>query len=225
MLTINILSINLPLLYMKSIQEALMWRYATKKFDITKKLTEDQVNSLLDAARLSPSWFGLQPWKFILVQDPTLRAKLKVATYGQPQVTDASHFVVFAAKTDYTEAVVDAFIASSAQAQNVTPETLSGLKDAVMGGFIANHKDNLAPWAMNQTHIALGVFLEAAALSSIDACPMGGFDPNAYDEILGLKELGLHASVLCAIGYRDETDEAATRAKSRFSLEEAVIRK
>jgi nitroreductase/dihydropteridine reductase len=210
---------------MKSIQDALMWRYATKKFDTTKKLTEEQVNSLLDAARLSPSWFGLQPWKFILVENPELREKLKGASYGQPQVTDASHFVVFAAKTDYTEVDVDAFIRSTAQAQNVTPETLAGLKGAIMRGFIANHKDNLAPWAMNQTHIALGVFLEAAALSSIDATPMGGFDPNAYDEILGLKELGLHTAVVCAIGYRSADDEAATKAKSRFSFEEVVIRK
>lgn len=210
---------------MKTLTEALHWRYATQMFDTTKKLSEEDLTILLDAARLSPSWFGLQPWKFIVVENKELREKLKAAAYNQAKVTDASHLIVFAAKNDYTEADVDTYIASSAHAQGKTPEDLAPLKEAIMGGFIANYKGNLGAWAVNQVHIAFGFLLEAAALSGIDAGPMGGFDPKAFDEILGLEELGLHTAVIVAVGYRDETDEAITRPKSRFSLEEVVIRK
>lgn len=210
---------------MKSITEALNWRYATQKFDTERTPTKEDIMTLLDAARLSPSWFGLQPWKFILVENRELRQKLKEAGYNQPKITDAPYFVVFAAKTDYTEADVDAYVKSTAEAQGKTIEEMQGFKDAIMGGFIANHKDNLGPWAMNQTHIAFGVFLASAAVSGIDAGPMGGFDPDKYDEILGLKELGLHAAVICALGYRSEDDEASKRGKSRFALEEVLIQK
>ena len=210
---------------MKSINEALRWRYATQKFDMNKKLTDEEINNLLDSARLSPSWFGLQPWKFILVEDAALREKLQAVSYNQEKVTKSSHFVVFVSKTDYTEKDVDEYLASTAKAQGKTPADLKDLKGAIMNGFIANHKDHLAKWASNQTHISFGVFLAAAAAEGIDAGPMGGFDPSAYDEILGLKELGLHAEVICALGHRSEDDEDAKRPKSRFSLEEVVIRR
>ena len=211
---------------MKSLHETLMWRYATKVFDTTKKVSDETINELLDAARLSPSWYGVQPWKFILIEDPSLRQKLRAASYDQPQVTDASHFVVFAAKTGYSEKDVDAYIESTAKLQGVSPSDLTPLREGIMGSIVNRLQgDALANFAMNQTHIALGFFLEAAALKEVDACPMGGFDPAAYDEILGLRELGLHAAVIVAVGYRSGDDRAATRTKSRFELEEVVIRK
>lgn len=203
-----------------------MWRYATKVFDTTKKVSNETINELLDAARLSPSWYGVQPWKFILIEDPSLRQKLRAASYDQSQVTDASHFVVFAAKTGYSEKDVDAYIESTAKLQGVSPSDLTPLREGIMGSIVNRLQGAaLANFAMNQTHIALGFFLEAAALKKVDACPMGGFDPAAYDEILGLRELGLHAAVIVAVGYRSGDDKAATRTKSRFPLEEVVIRK
>lgn len=211
---------------MKSLHETLMWRYATKVFDTTKKVSNETINELLDAARLSPSWYGVQPWKFILIEDPSLRQKLRAASYDQSQVTDASHFVVFAAKTGYSEKDVDAYIESTAKLQGVSPSDLTPLREGIMGSIVNRLQGAaLANFAMNQTHIALGFFLEAAALKKVDACPMGGFDPAAYDEILGLRELGLHAAVIVAVGYRSGDDKAATRTKSRFPLEEVVIRK
>lgn len=211
---------------MKSLHETLMWRYATKVFDTTKKVSDETINELLDAARLSPSWYGVQPWKFILIEDPSLRQKLRAASYDQSQVTDASHFVVFAAKTGYSEKDVDAYIESTAKLQGVSPSDLTPLREGIMGSIVNRLQGAaLANFAMNQTHIALGFFLEAAALKKVDACPMGGFDPAAYDEILGLRELGLHAAVIVAVGYRSGDDKAATRTKSRFPLEEVVIRK
>lgn len=211
---------------MKNINEALNWRYATKKFNTTKKLTDEQVNDLLNVARLSPSSFGTQPWKFILVENKELREKLKEASYGQPQITDASHLIVFAYKTNYSEKDLDEYIKSTGEIQGVSVESLSDLKNSVMGGVVNTLQgDALKTYASNQTHIAFGFLLEAAALMEIDACPMGGFNPDAYDEILGLKELGLHAMTIAAIGYRDETDETLKHAKSRFKMEEVVIRR
>ena len=208
---------------MKNITEAMNWRYATQLFDQKNKPTKEEILTLLDAARLSPSWYGLQPWKFILVENKELREKLKAAGYNQAKITDAPYFVVFAAKTDYTEEDVDAYIKSSAEAQGKSVEDLKGLRDSIVNGFLTAHKGHLAKWAMNQTHISFGVFIASAAVSGIDTGPMGGFDPNAYDEILGLKELGLHSAVICALGYRSEDDAAAKRAKSRFSMDEVLI--
>lgn len=209
---------------MKSPIDALTWRYATQQFDTTKKLTNDQVTMLLDAARLSPSWYGLQPWKFIVVENPETRAKLQEASYGQPKVTEASHLIIFAHKTTLDEAYVDSYIKSTADTRKITQDDLRGLKDAIMG-FVGMIQGNVSGWAANQTHIALGTMITAASAVEIDTAPYGGFDPVQYDEILGLKELGLHASVACAVGYRLDTDPAAERAKSRFLLNEIVIRK
>lgn len=209
---------------MKTITESMNWRYATQKFDDVKIPTKEEIMNLLDAARLSPSWYGLQPWKFILVENKDLRQKLREAGHNQPKISEAPYLVVFASKTDYTEADVDAFIKSTGEAQGKSPEELKGLKDGVMN-LINSKKGKLDAWAMNQTHIAFGVFIAAAAVSGIDAGPMGGFDPDKYDEILGLKELGLHSAVICALGFRSEDDEASKRPKSRFKLEEVVIEK
>ncbi len=209
---------------MKSPIEALTWRYATQQFDTTKKLTEDQVVSLLDAARLSPSWYGLQPWKFIVVENPEIRSKLQEASYGQPKVTEASHLIIFAHKTTLDEAYVDSYIKSMADTRKISPEDLKGLKDSIMG-FVGMIQGNVSGWAANQTHIALGTMIAAASSMEIDTAPYGGFDSAQYDEILGLEELGLHAVVACAVGYRLDTDPAAERAKSRFTLDELVLKK
>lgn len=209
---------------MKYIKDALAWRYATKQFDTAKKLDSDDILDILDTARLSPSWYGLQPWKFILVENPETRAKLRENAYNQPQVTDASHLIVLAHKTTLDEPYVDAFISSTAQATNVSPSDLPGLKEAIMG-FVGMIGANASAWAANQTHIALGTIVAAASEKGIDNCPMGGFDPNAFDDILGLKELGYHATAIIALGHRSEADTAATRAKSRFTLEEVLIRR
>ena len=209
---------------MKTITEALTWRYATQQFDTTKKISETDIMTLLDAARLSPSWYGLQPWKFILVENPETRAMLREASYGQPKVTEASHLIVFAHTTTLDEKYVDSYIKSTATIREITPEDLKGLKDGIMG-LVNMIGQNPAVWAANQTHIALGVMIGAASTMKIDSAPYGGFDPVKYDEILGLQELGLHAIVACAVGYRLDNDPAAAKAKSRFSLEEVILRK
>lgn len=210
---------------MKTITEIMNWRYATQKFDTNKKVNDEDIQALLDAARLSPSWYGLQPWKFILVENPELRARLAEVSYNnKSKIIEAPRFVVFASKTNFSEHDVDAHIANTARIQGKQPQDLQGLRDAIVNGFLASHKATINEWAANQTHIAVGVFVASAAVTGIDAGPMGGFIPEEYDKILGLTEQGLHAQVICAVGYRDESDEALKRPKSRFPFEDVVIK-
>lgn len=210
---------------MKTTTEALMWRYATKKFDTSKKLTDETLNQILESGRLSPSSFGLQPWKFILVENQELRTKLREAGYDQAQITDASHIVVFAYKKNLEESDVDNYIQSTADIQNTTPEALSGFKAYIMSTISAKPADIIKIWNSRQVYIPLGIMLETSALLEVDTCPMEGFENLKFDEILGLNEIGYSSVAIIALGYRDESDESPKREKSRFKMEEVIIRK
>ena len=206
------------------ILEQLNWRYATKKFDPQQKISAEDWATLEEVLRLSPSSGGLQPWKFIVVTDPAVRAKLKPASYGQAQITDASHLVVFAAKSNFGEADVDAHIRHVAEVQGAPVAALAPLRNMLVGGIVQSQDAaGRTAWARNQTYIALGNLLTSAALLGIDACPMEGFDRAQYDEILGLKAQGLTASVIATLGYRSATDKYAAAPKVRFPKEELFI--
>lgn len=203
--------------------ERLNWRYATKQFDRDRKISPADWSTLEEALVLSPSSGGLQPWHFIVITDPTVREKLLPASYGQAQVTDASHLVVFAAKTNFNEADVDAHIAHTAEVRGIPVESLAGFRGMLVGGIVnAMDRPTLNAWAGRQVAIALGNFLTSAALLGIDACPMEGFVPAQYDEILGLGEKGLGAVALCTLGYRSEADTYATLPKVRFPRESVI---
>lgn len=208
---------------MKNITQALTWRYATKKFDTTKKLSEDTLHTLKESIRLSPSSYGLQPYAIIEVTTPELREKLKVSSYGQTQVTDASHLFVFAAQTDVTEAHVDEFIKSHSTIRNVPVEALAGYAGMMKANIVARTTEQKVLWAEKQAYIALGFLLETAAMLEVDAAPMEGFDAAQFDEILGLKEKGLTAAVICAVGYRSEDDEYANQPKVRRAESELFL--
>lgn len=208
---------------MTNITQALAWRYATKKFDATKKLTPDTVHILKESIRLAPSSYGLQPFAVIDVQSPEIREKLKAAAYGQTQVADASHFLVFAANTDVTEEHVDEFIRSHSTIRNVPVEALAGYAGMMKANVVARTTEQKVLWAEKQAYIALGFLLETAALLEVDAAPMEGFDAAQFDEILGLKEKGLTTAVICALGYRAEDDEYANQPKVRKSESEMFI--
>ena len=203
--------------------KALNWRYATKTFNKDKKLSEEQVAKLLEAARLSPSSFGIQPWKFVVVTNPEIRAKLRAAAYNQAQITDASHLVVFTVVNDVNEAFVDKFIASTAKTRGLPVDALKGYGDMIKGSIKAKSPAEIKNWAIHQVYIPLGIVLESAALDGIDACPMEGFDPQKFDEILGLDKLGVHSVALAALGYRASDEEVKQYGKARFSKEEVVI--
>ncbi|MCS6865510.1 MAG: NAD(P)H-dependent oxidoreductase [Gemmataceae bacterium] len=202
----------------------LRWRYATKKFDPTRKIPPALWAQLEQAMVYAPSSYGLQPWKFIVVTDPAIRQALHPVSFHQPQILDASHLVVFAAKNPPTAADVDAYIARTAEVRGVPIESLDGFKQMILGSLARMDAAQAHRWAARQTYIALGVFLSAAAMMGIDACPMEGFQNDKYDEILGLKEKGLGAVVLATAGYRSADDAYATAAKSRFKVEDVVIR-
>jgi nitroreductase len=201
--------------------DRLNWRYATKQFDPNRKISAHDWASLEDALLLTPSSGGLQPWKFIVVTDPAMRAKLLPASYGQPQITDASHLVVFAAKKNFNEADVDAFINRTAATRGVSVESLAPFRGMLVGGIVQSMDEKSRDaWARNQAYIALGNLLTSAALLGIDACPMEGFDRAQYDEILGLNAQGYASAVIATVGYRAATDKNANAPKVRFPREQ-----
>jgi len=205
--------------------DQLNWRYATKQFDPTRKISAEDWAILEEALLLTPSSGGLQPWKFIVVTDPSMRASLLPASYGQAQVTDASHLVVFAGKKNFGEADVDAHIQHLAEVQGVPLETLTPLRQMLVGGIVQSLDESArAAWARNQAYIALGNLLTSAALLGIDACPMEGFDRTKYDEILDLPAQGLSAAVIATLGYRSPKDKYANAPKVRFPKEKVFAR-
>jgi nitroreductase len=204
--------------------EQLNWRYATKQFDPNRKINDADWATLETALQLSPSSGGLQPWKFIVVTDPAARAKLRPASYGQPQITDASHVVVFASKNNFSEADVDAHIKRIAEVQGAPIEALAPLRGMLVGGIVQSQDETARnAWARNQAYIALGNLLTSAALLGIDACPMEGFDRAQYDEILGLKAKGFSSAVIATLGYRLPTDKYASAPKVRFPKEQVFL--
>ena len=205
--------------------ERLNWRYATKQFDPNRKINAQDWATLEDVLQLTPSSAGLQPWKFVVVTDPEVRQQLRAVSYGQPQITDASHLVVFASKDNFNEADVDAHIQNIAAVQGIPVENLAPLRGMMVGGIVSS-RDAAArdAWARNQTYIALGNLLASAALLGIDACPMEGFDRAQYDQILGLKAKGYSSAVIATLGYRLPTDKYASGPKVRFPKEKIFLK-
>lgn len=202
----------------------LHWRYATKQFDPARKISAEDWAALEEVLVLSPSSGGLQPWNFIVVNDPAVREKLVPASYGQTQVQEASHLVVFAARTNFGEADVDALINHTAAVRGIPAEALATYRGMLVGGIVQAMDDaTRTAWAGRQAAIALGNLLTSAALLGIDACPMEGFVPAQYNEILGLTEKGLTAVAICALGYRAASDNYAHLAKVRFPKERVVL--
>jgi nitroreductase len=201
--------------------DQLNWRYATKQFDPNRKISARDWATLEDALLLTPSSGGLQPWRFVVVTDPAVRARLQPASYGQAQIADASHLVVFTAKTNFKEADVDAHLQRTAEVQGVPIESLAPFRAMLVGGIVQSMDEPARDaWARNQAYIALGNLLTSAALLGIDACPMEGFDRAQYDEILGLKAQGYATAVIATLGYRAATDKNASAPKVRFPKEQ-----
>jgi len=207
----------------ESLLQQLNWRYATKKFDATKKISAADWAVLEEALILTASSYGLQPWKFIIVTDPALKAKLRPASWNQSQVEDCSHLVVFTAKQDVTEADLDRFITRTAEVRGTPVESLAGYKGFMMGDLVNGARHAVIhEWAARQTYIAMGNLLTSAALLGIDACPFEGIEPAKYDEILGLKGTGYATVSACPVGYRAEDDKYASAPKVRFEAKDVV---
>lgn len=215
-----------PALEPSELLEALRWRYATKRFDPTRRIPDETWSALEASLVLTPSAFGLQPWTFLVVTDPALKARLREVSWGQSQVEDCSHLVVFAARRSIEAKDIDRLIDRIAAVRGVPAASLSGYRDMMAGSLLGeNRPDGAAEWAARQVYIALGQFLAAAAVLGVDTCPMEGLDPARYDEILGLAGTGYRILAACPVGYRSGDDGYATLPKVRFPIEDVIQRR
>ena len=207
----------------ETVLRQLQWRHATKKFDATKTIPADDWTTLEQTLILTPSSYGLQPWKFVVITDPATKAKLLPLSWGQRQVVDASHVVVFAIRRNLSETDIDKYLVRIVEVRGGSVEALAGFRRMMVGGLLGGAMD-LNHWASLQAYIALGQFMTTAAMLGIDTCPMEGIEPAKYDEVLGLNELGYGTVVACVAGYRASDDKYASIAKVRFKAEDVLIR-
>lgn len=206
-----------------SLLEQLNWRYATKQFDPAKKISADLWATLEKVLVLSPSSYGLQPYRFLVIENPALRAALKTHSWGQSQITDASHLVVFARKQKITEQDIGAFLQLTAQTRGIDVTLLNGYRNVMVGDLVKGPRSIwVAEWAARQAYIAFGNLMTSAALLGIDACPLEGLDPAKYDEVLGLQSQGFATVCACALGYRAAGDKYASLPKVRFPVGELI---
>jgi len=200
---------------MQTIIEDLNWRYATKKYDPTKKISNEDLNTLLEVLRLAPSSFGLQPLKFLLIENKEIRVKLKEKSQGQSQITDASHLIVFCANLAINDQHVDQHMENTATKRGIPTENLDLFSEHIKKSIQKMDDDKHLNWTSKQAYIALGLLLYACAQMRIDSTPMEGFDSDGYDEILDLKSKNLHATLVFPIGYRAEDDKYHKLSKVR----------
>ena len=208
-----------------SLLDSLKWRYAVKRMN-GNKIPEATMNTILEATKLAPSSFGLTPYNIIVIEDEATRKKLQPHFYNQPQVGESSALVIFATWNSITEKEVGEYMQEIAEERGVPVESLNDFAGYINGSIKNLTAEQLQIWAAKQTYIALGFALVAAATEEIDATPMEGFKPDAVDEALGLKELGLHSAVAVTLGYRDAANDYLSGAKKvRRASEKLIIRK
>ncbi|QLE01668.1 NAD(P)H-dependent oxidoreductase [Galbibacter sp. BG1] len=201
----------------------LNWRYATKKFDNTKTVSNGDLETLKEAIQLSASSYGLQPYKVLVVSNKETKEKLKPAAWNQTQITDASHIIIFASIDNLGDSHVDDYIQNISETRDIEVSELEGLSGMIKGTLAPLSEDMKSTWAAKQTYIALGNLLAAAADLKIDTCPMEGFNAEQFKEILGLDKLGLTPTVIAPIGYRAEDDSYQHLKKVRKPAEELFI--
>ncbi|OAV44119.1 NAD(P)H-dependent oxidoreductase [Lewinella sp. 4G2] len=208
---------------MPTIIEALQYRYATKKFDANRAATDAQISELKQAVQLSASSFGLQPYRILVVSNPAIKKDLRAAAYDQSQVSDAGHIFIFAAKTSMSAEYIDDFIKMTATQRDIPVDVIEGYGEYIKGSVLSKDEEFIVAWNKRQAYIALGTLLAAAGELKIDTCPMEGFEPAKFDEILGLKEKGLTACVIAPVGFRSEEDNSQHYAKVRYPLGELFL--
>jgi nitroreductase len=209
---------------LQEILEKLQWRYAVKKFDPSKKISEADWFVLEESLRLAPSSYGLQPWKFIVVQDPKIRAALTPVSWNQTQVEDCSHYVVLATLTKIEVAYVEKFVAKIAQVRELDVASLENYKNLMVSDLVNGPRSAIVQWwSQRQSYIAMGMLMETAALLDIDACPLEGIEPAAYDRILQLEGSGYAAVAAVALGYRSLEDKYQLLKKVRFDCDDVIV--
>ena len=199
------------------------WRYATKKFDAAKKISAADLETLKEAIQLSTSSYGLQLYRVFIIENPEVRAKLQPVSWGQSQIVEASHLLVFANIVDVQDQHIDDYVQNIANTRGLTVEDLKGYSDFMKSKIVSLPVDQKAVWTSKQTYLALANLMNAAAELKIDVTPMEGFEPEKYNEILGFNALGLNASLVAAVGYRHEEDATQHYVKVRKPKQELFI--
>jgi nitroreductase/dihydropteridine reductase len=203
--------------------EALNWRYATKRMT-GEKLPQEKVDTILEAARLAPTSSGIQPFTILQITDKQLLEKIKPIANNQPQITEASHLLIFAAWEDVTSAHIDAVYDRIARERNLAPGAQQDYVDKLKTRFAGYTPEYRAQWAARQAYLALGLAIAAAALEKVDATPMEGFRNADLDQLLGLPQKGLRSYALLALGYRDTVNDKLVHLKKvRRPKEELII--
>ena len=203
--------------------ENLKWRYATKKYDASKKINDEDLEVLQEAIQLTATSYGLQLFNVINVEDADTRAALLPASWGQTQIVDASHLFVFAVPTQVTREMIESYAKIMAETRGIPVDALTGMVDFMSSKVLEFTPEQQQVWLAKQTYIALGNVMVAAGELKIDGTPMEGFDPQQYNEILGLNDLGLTSTVVMALGYRSEEDEAQHGKKVRRPISELFL--
>ncbi|WP_324719331.1 NAD(P)H-dependent oxidoreductase [Salinimicrobium sp. HB62] len=207
---------------MKSVH-ALKWRYAAKKFDPDKLLSSEKLDVLKRAFNLTATSYGLQPLKLIVVQNKEVQHELMKASYNQKQIGTASHVLVICIETAINKEFIHNYFRNVQEVRNTPDEILHPFRDSLIGDFEQKPVDEIKVWATHQAYLVLGTLLTVCAVEEIDSCPMEGFEPQKYNEILNLQQYGLEAVLALPVGYRAEDDFFASLKKVRRPVEETVI--
>jgi nitroreductase / dihydropteridine reductase len=203
--------------------EKLNWRYATKKMNPEKKVPEEKVEQILEAARLAPTSSGLQPYEIIVVTDPEVKAKIRAVAWNQAPITEGSHLLVFAAWDNYTADRINSMFDLVNAERGFTNEGWENYRQMLLGTYVPRDAETNYQHAARQAYIGFGIAITAAAFEGVDATPMEGFEPEKVDEILGLKARGLRSVTLLPLGYRaEEGDWLANLKKVRRAKEDFV---
>jgi nitroreductase len=208
---------------MQNLNDALHWRYATNQFDTTKKVSDGDFNTILEAGNLMPTAYGLQPFAFVVVNDQATKEKLVEHSYGQKHVAENSHLIVIAARTDVNEAMIQEYVTRIETTRSLPAGSIDGFKNMMIGDLTNRTPEARLDWAKRQTYLALGGMMAAASTLQIDNHALEGFNPAAYDELLGLTDKSLTATVLLALGYRSPDDAWQHYAKVRRSMDDLVV--
>ncbi len=206
-----------------NIIESLRWRYATKKFDNTKILPQEKIDILSEAFTLTATSYGLQPVKLIIIQDKKLQEVLTIHSWNQQQISDASHVLVFCIEKNIEEEYINNYFNNIQSIRNTPEEILKPFKEQLVDSFKNKPLEEISNWATKQAYLSLGNLLTVCAAEKIDACPMEGFIPEKYDQLLNLNSFGLTSVLVLPIGYRDTNDMFAELKKVRKSMTESII--
>jgi nitroreductase len=200
----------------------LEWRYAAKSFDPSRKIPADVWTALEKALVLTPSSYGLQPWKFIVIESAEFKNRLRAVSFNQRQVTECSHFVVFTHMPEILESDIDKFLDAFSSTRSIPRDALNGYRNIIVGDVFGPRRAVMSEWTRHQCYIALGNFMTSAAVLGVDTCPMEGLVPAQYDDLLGLKDTRYRTVVACAAGYRSPEDKTAGAPKVRYSKADLV---